>query len=205
MPHRQGTKELIFDAFIELTSALGYENVGIRDITTKVGITPPSLYYHFESKGKLLEYTYKYYARHQYDTRTPADAMKELIETAGAGEIVGACAYTFESEDQQQYARMILITKIIYMRLFQDPAANEMFAANTANNIAYVTDILQHGVDIGRIDRDFDLVTFANILIGSLQIMGVKAFAGQDYAVGQLEQEKRILGMLTRLLATALR
>ena len=200
-----GTKEHIFDVFLEMTSSFGYENVSVRDITKKVGIKPASMYNHFENKVKLLEYAYDYYSRHQYDNRTPVDMMKKFIETAGAEEIIRAFVYTFESEDQKKYVRMILITKIVYMRLFQDPIANAIFAEANINNTEYVTSVLKHGIDVGRIEHDFDLETFADVLIGSMIVMGIRAFASTTYTVGQLGHEKNILALYARLLSTALK
>jgi AcrR family transcriptional regulator len=199
-----GTKELIFDAFVEMTSTFGYESVSMRDIAKKVGIKVASIYNHFESKQKILDFAYSYYSKHYYDNRKPVDMMKKLIETANAEELITAFAYNFDSEDNKKYVRMILITKIIYMRLFQDKAANAMFAESNINNNEYVVNVLKHGINIGRIDPAFDTVTFADILIGSIVIMGIKAFSGTAYQVGQLEQEKLIHAILARLLSTAL-
>ena len=198
------TKERIFDVFVEMASTLGYENVTTRDIAKKIGINAASIYYHFESKDKILEYAYDYYSEYQYDNRKPIDEMKKIIEAASAAEIVSKFFYTFETEDKKRYVRMILITKIIYMRLFQDQIANTMFADSNTNNAEYVTSLLKYGVEIGRIDPEFDIHTFADVLIGAMTIMGIKAFADRAYAVGQLEQEKRILALLARMLSTAL-
>ena len=198
------TKERIFDVFVEMASTVGYENVTTRSLAKETGINAASIYYHFESKEKILGYAYDYYAKYQYDNRKPVDEMKKLIATASAEEIISAFFYTFVTDDQAKYVRMILITKIIYMRLFQDPIANAMYTENNANNMEYVVRILKHGVEMGRIDSGFDLETFAGILIGSMITMGINAFSSADYVVGQLEQEKRILMLLARLLSSAL-
>ena len=203
MSRLSGTKELIFDVFVGMTSELGYENVSMRELAGKVGIKVASIYNHFETKGKILEYAYNYYSEHQYDNRLSDDEMKKLIVTANAEEVVRKFFFTFESEDQKKYVRMVLITKIIYMRLFQDPIANRMFAESNANNADYVTSVLKHGISAGRIESSFDIDTFADIFIGAATIMGIKAFAGMEYKVGQLEQEKHILALLARLLSTA--
>ena len=198
------TKELIFDAFIELTSALGYETVSMRDIARKVGIKVPSIYNHFEGKHRILEYVYDYYKKHYFDNRKPIEEMKKLIETAPAPDIIRTFARTYETDDQKKYVRMILITKIINMRIFQDPAANTIFDEHNKDDIGYVINVLQHGVDQGRIDPSFDLETFAIVLIDSYTMMGIKAFAQISYQVGQLDQEKSLLAMLSRLLASAI-
>ena len=198
------TKEQIFDVFIEMVSASGYENVTTRDIAKKIGITAASIYYHFESKEKILAFAYEYYSKYQYDTRNPVDTMKKLIETGSAEEILSSMFYTFETEDQKKYTRMILITKIIYMRIFQDPVANAMFAESNKNNAGYVMSIMKHGIDIGRVNPDFDIETFADVLIGSKIVMGIRSFSSSAYEVGQLEQEKRILKLLVNLFSTAI-
>ena len=205
MDELSGTKELVFDAFIELTSELGYENVNVRDIAKKIGISVASIYYHFKSKREIIEYAYDYYAERQYDNRKTLDEMKRIMETVSPHELVTTLFYTFVSDDQKKYIRMILITKIIYMRIFQDPIANKMFSESNRNNAEYVISVLKHGIDIGRVEPDFDLATFAGILIGAMENMGIKAFADVDYIVGQLEQEKHILALLARLLSTAMK
>ena len=205
MNELSGTKELIFDTFIELTSSLGYENVSMRDMADKVGIKVASIYNHFESKQNILEFAYDYYSRHYYDNRKPLDVMKKIIETANVEEIIRAFARTYETEDQKKYVRMILITKIVNMRLFQDKDANAMFAEHNKNDVEYVVNVLKHGIEIGRMDPAFDLETFADVLIDSYIMMGIKAFAGTAYKVGQLDQEKQLLAMLSRLLSTALK
>jgi AcrR family transcriptional regulator len=203
MSELSATKERIFDTFVEMVSTLGYENVTIRDIAKKIGINAASIYYHFDSKDQILEYVYDYYAKYQYDTRKSVETMKELIETADATEFIVNLFYTFENDDIKKYTRMILITKIIYMRLFQDPIANAMFTESNANNADYVMTILKHGIEINRLDADFDIETFSDVLIGSKIIMGIRAFASSNYQVGQLDQEQRILALLVQLFSTA--
>jgi len=205
MEELSGTKEQIFDAFVEMTSSLGYENVSTREIARKVGINSASIYYHFENKATILQCAYDYYTEHQYDNRKSLDFMKSVVETANAEEIISTMTYTFETDDQKKYVRMILITKIVYTRLFQDPVANQLFLESDFSSIEFVRSVLQYGVDIGRIDADFDVDTFAYILVSSTQVMGVKSFANPTYQVAQLEEEGRILAMLARLLAAVLK
>lgn len=204
MDQLSGTKELIFDTFVEMTSALGYENVSMREIAKKVGIQGASIYNHFESKVKMLEFAYNYYSEHLYDNRKPADEIKELINTANAEEIIGALNYTFESTDKKKYMRMILITKIVYMRLFQDQMASKIFTETNKVNAEYVISILRYGIGMGRIAPDFDIEIFADVFIGAKEVMGIKAFADPAYVAGQLEWEPRILALFMRLFSSSL-
>jgi len=195
-----GTKEAIFDVFLEKASTVGVENTGIRGIAKKVGIAFSSISNHFETKGALLQFAYDYYAEHRYDSLKPIEEMKKLIETASPEEFLRTIAYTFESSDQKKYVRLILITKIVYMRLFLDPIANALFIKGNKHNSKYLVEVLKHGISVGRIDPGLDIETFADVLIGSRMIMGIKAFATPDYTPDQLDDEKRILALLARIL-----
>jgi len=204
MRELSGTKESIFDTFLEMTAAFGYENVSIRDIAAKVGINSASIYHHFESKEKLLQYAYDYHLKYQYDNRKSVDEMKNMLKASSPDEIIRAFAYTFESDDLKKYTRMILIVKIIYMRIFQEQKARVIFLEQHANNVEFISSVLKHGVHIGLIDPNFDIEAFAQVFVGSLEAMGMKAFAEPSYSVGQLEHEKLILKMVAQLYSTAL-
>jgi AcrR family transcriptional regulator len=48
------TKRAILDAAVRLFVAKGYEETSLREVADAVGITKPSLYYHYASKLELL-------------------------------------------------------------------------------------------------------------------------------------------------------
>ncbi|WP_433491461.1 TetR/AcrR family transcriptional regulator [Nocardia grenadensis] len=48
------TKRAILDAAVQLFVAKGYEETSLREVADAVGITKPSLYYHYASKLELL-------------------------------------------------------------------------------------------------------------------------------------------------------
>jgi AcrR family transcriptional regulator len=56
LPRRQGgerTAERILDAAEQLFAERGYDGTTLRDVATRVGVRPPSLYNHFASKDAL--------------------------------------------------------------------------------------------------------------------------------------------------------
>lgn len=53
--HTPGTADRILDAAAELFAERGFAGTAIRDISARVGITPASLYNHFDSKTALYE------------------------------------------------------------------------------------------------------------------------------------------------------
>ena len=204
MSELSGTKERIFDTFIEEASSVGYEKVTIREIAKKVDINVATIYHHYESKEMILEHVYRYYATHYFDTRKPLDEMKKLVETANPEEFIFALTRNYVSDEPKKHERMILITKLIYMRLLQDTDASAMFIRHNADDIEYIVEILRHGISVGRVVPDFDMEIFASVVIGAMMAMGIEAFANPNYTVGLLDHELRVRSMLGRLFESAL-
>ena len=196
-----GTKEVIFDSTIQLTHQQGFENVSVRDIAKKSGIKAPSIYNHYANKEQILHKIYDYYVFHMEDNRLLKEEMMKIIATGTADEIVHGFSFTFAGPDQKKYQRMILITKIVYMRIFQDDKAHRIFLEVTEDQLRYVREMLQYGIGIGRIRKELNVPTFADLLINSRQFMGLMAFAKPGYKVGQLAEEDGILAMLTEFLS----
>ncbi len=48
------TRERILDVALELFTEQGYESTSLREITERVGVTKPALYYYFESKEAIF-------------------------------------------------------------------------------------------------------------------------------------------------------
>lgn len=193
-------KDEIFDVSVMLFAQYGFESVSIRDIAKAVSVKSSSLYYHYASKQQILDEIYAYFTEHFNDNRKPVAVMKQLLQTATKEEFGKALMFTFETPDFEKWQRMTLIVKIIYMRIFQDNSARDIFL-NLMNKDteAYVKEILEYGIAIGTL-QDFDIQAYLDILVGQRHIMGIKAFANPDYIIGQLDEEKRIMKMSTDLL-----
>src|SRR5690348_12604041 len=52
---RQATRAEILEAAWELARAEGLAGVSLRDIATKIGMRPPSLYWYFDSKHAIYD------------------------------------------------------------------------------------------------------------------------------------------------------
>ena len=198
------TKERIFDTFIDMISVSGYENVSMREIAKNVGINSASIYHHYKSKDKILEHIYEYFDEHYYMNRPSVEEVERIVETGDAAQIIGALHRSFETDDYKVYVRMIKINRIIYMRLFQDMAATAMFARHNDQETDYVVEILQHGIDIGRIDPDFDTRTYAIMLIGVMVSMAMNAYSDPNYGVGEVDIRGSILAVHAKLLSSVL-
>lgn len=197
-----GTKKRVFDGAIELFSNVGFENVTMRDIGYVVKITQATIYHHFSSKQEILDKIYDYYAENFNNNQKPVKEMKELLKNGTKDQFCSALMFTFEEigQNAEKYKRMTLITKIIYMRLYQDERARDLFLIQMNSEVeSYVQEILEYGVSIGVLEK-FDIPTYTKFLVGQRHIMGIKAFANPNYELKQLEEEKRIMQMSADML-----
>lgn len=198
-----GTKELIFDKAIEIIASVGFENMSIRALANAVGIKAASVYSHFESKQEILNTIYEYYCHHMFDNRSPMEKSRKIMQSGDKDEIFNALVFDFVTTDQKKYTRMLLTTKIIFMRIFNDEQANRIFLdLSCTESSQYVKDLLDYGVSIGIIEP-FDTDTYANFITGQIFFMGIKAFAQQDYTPRQIEEEESIKSMLKGFLPVA--
>ncbi|MCL1818175.1 MAG: TetR/AcrR family transcriptional regulator [Spirochaetaceae bacterium] len=190
------TKEIIFDKAIELISSVGFENMSMKMLANAVGIKTASMYNHFTSKQEILDNIYCYYCDHVFDNRPPVEESRHIIETGSREEIFKTLTFNFVSDDPKKYKRMILAAKIVMMRIFNDRQANQIFLEYSClKPAAYVKELLEYGISIGRMEN-FDAAMFADLLLGRIFYLGMKAFARPDYYVGQIRKETRIAKML---------
>ncbi|NKB84848.1 helix-turn-helix transcriptional regulator [Ochrobactrum grignonense] len=52
--HPHDTRTVIIETAAGLFADLGYSAVSMRDVASKVGVTPANLYHHFKGKDELI-------------------------------------------------------------------------------------------------------------------------------------------------------
>jgi AcrR family transcriptional regulator len=191
-----GKKEIIFDKAIEMIAEIGYENMSMRDLADAVDLRVASVYNHYAGKQEILDNIYDYYCEHMFDNRPTLEQSKRVIDTGDKDEVFETLNFNYVTDDEKKYKRMILTTKIVTMRIFNDERANYIFLELKCSEPAiYVKELLEYGISIGKIEM-FDVDTYVNFMIGQRFFMGIKAYARPDYIVQQLDEEKSIMKML---------
>ena len=197
----QGTKERIFDIAIRKISKDGFESVSMRDIATEAGIQVASIYSHFSSKNEILDTIYEYFSVHRLDNRNSTERIRHIIETGNALEIMATLSDTAFDFDEKMAIRMVLIPKIILMRIFKDPKANEFFLHKWhKDDIAHLKKWLGYALEIGRLPEDFDIENFSIFFWRQLIMIGIWAFADVNYEVKMLDEEKHLLQLFSSML-----
>lgn len=194
-----GTKEEIFDAAVKMISESDYDSINLRELAGQVGIKAASIYNHFSSKQEILDLIYSYY-RENFNIYRKNDAeIKNIIDSGSKDDIIDAFAFTFSDENPKKRVRMVLITKIIYMRIFKDKTAHEIFSVVMVKEpTAYIKGFLDYGIRSGRFEN-FDTKAYSEILNGVRNMTGIKALSSPDNTV-RATDENHTNQMLANLL-----
>lgn len=145
-----GTKEKIFDCSLQLFADKGFENVSVRDIGSAVGIQASSIYNHFKSKEDVLTAIYDYFYENRNNTCLTPEEYMHIVESGTAKEIVDVMNYGYDPP-----MRMFHIVRLIFMRIYIDERAKELYQNNIVNEGAeYGAELLRHCVEYGRLPKD---------------------------------------------------
>ena len=157
-----GTKWDIFEAAIELISDNTFEGISIKDISSKVGIKPASIYNHFRSKDEILETIYRYLELFYIDSGMPGVA--DRYKDAENGDILQMLLNKWRwPEDMHNILRRIL--RIVISRMHFDKKAFDLFYS-TAIKWHYRLDepFLEKLVELKRVD-DFDIEAYLTLKV----------------------------------------
>ena len=84
------TRQKIMICALRLFSSKGYAETTIRDIASAVGITPGSIYGHFNSKEELLHYMLTDYEEYTHEMFSKVDIVP-ILEERPTGEGITMC------------------------------------------------------------------------------------------------------------------
>jgi AcrR family transcriptional regulator len=100
---REATRTEILEAAWELARSEGLAGFSLRDIATKIGMRPPSLYWYFDSKHAIYDAMFaqgaEEFLERERAVEATGDALRDL--KAGARVFVGFC-----TEDPVRYQLM---------------------------------------------------------------------------------------------------
>ncbi|MCL2106827.1 MAG: TetR/AcrR family transcriptional regulator [Oscillospiraceae bacterium] len=195
-------KEQIFDIAIRMFAQDGFENVSMRDIAAQAGITAASIYNHFSSKEEILGAIYLYFGKLRVDLRKDTRQIKAAVETGSALDVLTIFLDPAITNHEEKIAlRMVLISKIIMMRIFNDPKANQFFLHEMfETDMRYMKKWLGYAVEIGRLAEEFDIENFSIFYWRQLIMMGIWAFADPNYEVRILDEEAVLLNWFAGML-----
>jgi len=144
------TKNIIYNAAIELMDAEGFDNITIADISEKAGVSVGSFYHYFKSKHDILAEIFhkgdEYFLENvkgKLKSRTSRDKILEFFE---------------------HYARFNVLTTVETASQLYNPKV-KFFIEKNRPMISLIEEIIQEGVDSGQLITHWDVWELVRMLI----------------------------------------
>lgn len=163
---RLNTKQAILEAAIFLFADFGYENVSLKQIAQKVGIQTASIYNHFAGKETLLEEIYRIFTKNQERERPKEKEYLPVLKTGTAKEIIQVLNYPLSEPVEINFA----IVRIVFGRFYIDEEAKRIHNQIVVNeSVAFITGVLQKGVQIGRVQMNEEEIEMLALILISIR------------------------------------
>lgn len=169
MRNKTDTKEKIIIAMLKLIAEQGYEKASISKLSDRVGITNPAVYHYFESKEAILleigriiydadwDEELKEVQKTKTATEYKNELMKKGFELAEflAGELLGT--EITKADIRKISAEIDLLSN-------RNEKLKELSDISYEKTIAYINNILLHGIKIKAINESADIELYAQSL-----------------------------------------
>lgn len=187
-----GRKEQILDNALELIAESGYENVSMKDIANITGIKASSIYNYYRSKESILTSLYDYYLEYFIKNRILETESKRIISEGTIRDIADIMPDgSFIKQEKHELKRMMLITKVIYTRMFFDVRAGEIYHITTERAKQNTKKKFDYGIEIGRF-VPFDTYFYAHMYEVLYESNGLLAFSKPDHGMENLDIEAKL-------------
>ena len=165
-------REAALDAALEVFRAKGFEGTSLSDLTSAMGINPPSLYAAFGGKEDLFLEAVKRYRQKIGEScpfvcePTARQSMEKLLTDL-------AREYT-----EPQHARGCLMVMASTTSATSSPKLQQALAEQRAEGRARIRARLEQGVRDGDVPRDADINALANFYVAVIAGMSLQAREG---------------------------
>ncbi|WP_433938668.1 TetR/AcrR family transcriptional regulator [Paenibacillus lautus] len=150
MKKKELTSQQIVEAAIGLFAAHGIEKTSLAMIAGEVGITKPSIYYHFASKDELVERVFEYmFSDYQFDHYF---SLTGLNEFNFAEQLYQGGLRMFPEEEEAFVPVMRLLSEFM-LTANRNANYGQRVAAMQQSFLDGFREFMKLGVDFGVVDR----------------------------------------------------
>jgi len=160
----EATKQEIIKIAVDIITAKGFSNTSLTDISNKIGISKPALYWHFKNKDELFIEVINY-VRQEY-----IEKLREISKQANQSpreklkQIVG---YSYQ-KTFDDLNMCVLPMKMLVEFLNTNENLGTVLREIYADCIGIIKDVLDEGISTGTFRKGVDTWSFAMCLIGSM-------------------------------------
>ena len=191
-----GRQKQIIEVSVKLIAEGGIQELTIKNIAGKIGISEPAIYRHFRSKVEILLGILQLFEGVAFDTLENV----EKLETAGIGDVEDFMMSRF----QRMVEKPVFASVVFSEEIFR----NEVKLSDKVLNIMEIhrkalTILLKKAMEAGEVRDDVPVEKLCHILMGSLRLQ-IKMWFLSDFSFDLMKEGKELWETLTVLISPVL-
>jgi AcrR family transcriptional regulator len=183
----------IMEASLEIISAEGIQNLTIKNISGKIGISEPAIYRHYENKISILvaildefrAMSGKLFSDHSAGDTSPVEKLKNIFKGL------------FKAFEKNPSMVSVIFSEEVFRN---EPLLRQRISEIMEHNSSVIRTLVAEGQKSGDIDGDIDPGYLTIILTGSLRML-VRKWQEGDKQFNQAEEVENLFGAIARMIA----
>jgi len=183
-------KEEIFEATLEIIYEEGKENLTIRNIAERVGLSEAAIYRHFENKKDILiQLTERVFQKDQQENKEKdSQELPELLES------------TIKSNFSNLEKNPHLAAFLFHEDLFAEhPELREKFQEYREEKMQEIIEMVKEAQEKGEVSEAVDPQTFSEIFIGSIY-MTILEWRKKEFSYSLKDKAENLAKELSKIL-----
>lgn len=156
---RAGRREAILDAAARLIARRGVRGLRVEEVATEAGVSPPLLYYHFESRAGLVRATLEHAGE-----RAPSIALRAPSPDVTGREALERALLAELDDEPSVRDSAVVWGEVTATAVFEEELRDDVRAAAESWR-DMVGETIRRGMEDGSIAPDVDPAVAAEILI----------------------------------------
>jgi AcrR family transcriptional regulator len=158
-PERPGRRDAILGAAARLIARQGVRGMRVEQVAAEAGVSPPLLYYHFESRAGLVRAALEHAGE-----RAPSSALRDPVEGLNGREALERALLAELDDEPAVRDNAVVWGEVSATAVFEEELRNDVRAA-TESWRDVVCSTIGRGIDDGSIDPGVNAAETAEILI----------------------------------------
>ncbi len=181
-------KKEIFEATLEIIYAEGKENLTIRNIAERVGISEAAIYRHFENKKDILKQLVEEVLHQEQLEEKRFEELPELLEST--------IKANFSKLEKNPHLAAFLFHEDLFA---EHPELREKFQEYRKEKMQNIIDMVREAQEKREVSEDVDPKTFSEIFIGSIY-MTILEWRKKEFSYSLKDKAENLAKELSKIL-----
>jgi len=187
-----GTKWEIVRSSIELFAKDGYDNVSIKQVAAKIGVSAAAIYYFFPNKDDILVLIYKLYIENYFALFPKLEDILELVGKMHPYEILRKIKFHLFSDNKEESEMLVQILQILMKEKDHDSRANDVIVSLYNGVSEYYEPIIRKMIEMNVIEP-LNIEAWYSVFAHYYLISDIRSYGKIPMTYGQWSEGQELI------------